>query len=83
MKRKPGEINEPSLVKKVKMGMDIPSSNLIADKSKKQSTRIVHKLPAKMTSVPDLPLKMKQDPTQILYKMAIVRILLCFYSLYK
>lgn len=25
-----------------------------------------------MTSVPDIPLKMKQDPTQMLYKMAIV-----------
>lgn len=25
-----------------------------------------------MSSVPDIPLKMKQDPTQLLYKMAIV-----------
>lgn len=42
------------------------------DKNKKTTSKIIHKLPAKMKSVPDIPLKMKQDPTQILYKMAIV-----------
>ena len=56
-------------------GPDIPSSNLIADKGKKINKIPTFKQHSKMTAVPDIPLKMKQDPTQMLYKMAIVNLL--------